>query len=353
MRHLRTAKWDSQMNTSSSPGDKTSRSAVRGSSPFSKTVAVLIMVVGAGLIAITLFYNLFTAGPAFEKLIIDFRPVLTQSSINTSRAEIESLSAVEKEFTNKLNPALTQLLKMTPEDFNAYLTQSFPAVAAGMDALPTDIAALNTLIDTLESERPLFMSAEDFPTENIPATTIAWVVVGAGLSLFLIGLLMLALPRVGAALAVLIGLLLLIAPFALSLPAKGADVDQLKANLAPIYTQKLISDANGAVATIEAMGEEMQSAMLPALATQLTMDSMELQSFIAINFPATAKALQAIPVSMQRFNSTAHIFDTNFANFNTIKPVSFVNLIMALIACGTFVALLGMLVVLKRGRYLD
>ena len=350
MRHLRTARWDSEMNTGLIPGGGTSWPTSTHSGPFSKTVAVLVMAIGAGLIAITFFYNLFAVGPAFENLTVDFRPALAQSSIDTARADIESLSAVEKEFTNKLIPALNQLLVMTPGEFNAYFSQNFPSVAGGMNELPTVVPTFNALIDTLDSQRTLFASADTIPTKDLPATTVPWTFFGAGLLVFLIGFLMLALPKTGAVAAVLVGLLFLLAPFAFSLPTKGADADQLNANLKPIYTQTLVTDASAAVAVIEAMGNQMQSAMLPSLATQLKMDSEEFHTFIAINFPATANALQTMPTSMQRFKLLVQIFDTNLANFNTLKPVSFIDLILILIACGALVALLGMLVLLKRRR---
>jgi hypothetical protein len=70
---------------------------------FSKLVAALVMLVGAGLVATTLISNLFAVGPAFENLITDFRPALTQQSLDTARADIASLSAVQTEFTSKLN----------------------------------------------------------------------------------------------------------------------------------------------------------------------------------------------------------------------------------------------------------
>ena len=308
------------------------------------------MLIGAGLVAVTLISNLFAVGPAFENLIVDFRPALTQNSIDTARADIQGLSAVEKEFTNKLIPALSQQLKMTPGEFNEYLSQNFPSVAAGMNELPTVIPTFTGLIDTLDSQRPLFASADAIPTPDLPATTVPWAIFGAGLIVFLIGLFMLALPKTGAVAAVLVGLLLVFTPIVLSLQTNGADADQLNANLKPIYTQTLVSNATGAVTAIEAMGNQMQSALLPALATQLEMDSEELATFIAINFPATAKALQTMPASMERFNSLVQIFDTNLSNYNTLKPVGLVNLIVILMVAGGLVALLGMLVLLKRRR---
>lgn len=292
--------------------------------------------------------NLFAVGPAFENLIVDFRPALTQSSIDTARADIAGLSAVQTEFTTKLAPALSQQLKMTPDQFNGFVSQHFPAVAAGMSALPTVVPTFNGLIDTLDQQRPLFASADAIPTKDLPATTVPWAMFGAGFLVFLIGLLMLRSPKAGGASAIVVGLLLLLMPVALSLPAKAADADQLNANLKPVYTQELVTNATGALATVGAMGDEMQTAMLPALATQLKMTPEQLQTFLGTNFPATAQALQTMPASMERFNGLVKVFDKNLANYNTLKPVGLANLILILMVAGGLVAALGALTVLKR-----
>jgi len=83
------------------------------------------MLVGAGLVATTLISNLFAVGPAFENLITDFRPALTQQSIDTAHADIAGLAAVQTEFSTKLVPALSQQLKMTPDQFNGFVSQNF------------------------------------------------------------------------------------------------------------------------------------------------------------------------------------------------------------------------------------
>ena len=316
----------------------------------SKVIAVLVMLVGAGLIVITLVSNLFAVGPAFENLIVDFRPALTQSSIDTARADIARLSAVQQEFTTKLAPSLSQQLKMTPTQFNDFVTQKFPAVAAGMGALPVAVPTFNGLINTLDKQRSLFASADAIPTKSLPATTVPWALFGAGFLVFLIGLLMLRSPKAAGAAAIVVGLLLLVAPVALSLPAKAADADQLNANLKPVYTQALVTNATGALQTIGAMGNEMQTTMLPTLATQLKMTPPQLQAFLGSNFPATAQALQTMPASMQRFNGLVKVFDQNLANYNTLKPVGLARLILILMVAGGLVAGLGALTVLKGRR---
>ena len=306
------------------------------------------MLIGAGLVAITLISNLFAVGPAFENLITDFRPALTQSSIDIARNDIAGLSAVQTEFTAKLAPALSRQLKMTPTQFNGFISQNFPAVAAGMSALPSAVPTFNGLINTLDQQRPLFASADAIPTKSLPATTVPWMMFGAGLLVFLIGLSMLRSPKAGAAAAIVVGLLLLVMPIALSLPTKAADADQLNANLKPIYTQTLVTNATGALATIGAMGNQMQTKMLPALATQLKMTPQQLQAFLGSNFPATAQALQTMPASMERFNALVKVFDKNLTNYNTLKPVGLAKLIWTLMIAGGLVTTLGVIVSVKR-----
>jgi len=302
------------------------------------------------LVAITLISNLFAVGPAFENLIVDFRPALTQTSIDTARNDIAGLSAVQREFTTKLAPALSQQLKMTPTQFNGFISQNFPAVAAGMNALPSAVPTFNGLINTLDQQRPLFASADAIPTKSLPATTVPWAMFGAGLLVLLIGLLMLRSLKTGGIAAIIVGLLLLFAPIALSLPTKASDADKLNANLKPVYTQALVTNATGALATIGAMGNEMQTKMLPALATQLKMTPADLQTFLASNFPATAQALQTMPASMERFNGLVKVFDKNLPNYNTLKPVGLANLIWTLMISGGLVAGLGAVATLKRRK---
>ena len=347
--HDRLTRWGTGMTTTASKPEISKATPFSGNGLFSKVVASLVMLIGVGLVTLTLINNLFAVGPAFEHLIVDFRPALTQSSIATARADIAGLSAVQTEFSSKLAPTLGAQLKMTPTQFNGFISQNFPAVATGMAALPTVVPTFNGLINTLDQQRTLFASADSIPTKSLPATTVPWALMGAGIVVLLIGFLMFRSPKVGGATAIIIGLLLLIAPITLSLPSKAADADTLNANLKPVYTQTLVTNAAGALATIGAMGTEMQTKMLPALATQLKMTPQQLQTFLGSNFPATAQALQTMPASMQRFNGLVKIFDKNLANYDTLKPVGLARLIWILMGAGGLITALGAITIL-RGR---
>jgi hypothetical protein len=109
--------------------------------------------------------------------------------------------------------------------------------------------------------------------------------------------------------------------------------------LKPIYTQELIDGANTSLAVVGAMGEEMQTKMLPDLATQLGMTADELNTFMGQNFPATAAAMQAMPESMPRFDGFVGIFEANLDNYMTIQPVAFTPIIWILLVGGVLIML--------------
>ncbi len=303
--------------------------------------AVIVMLVGVVLIGTTVMNNLFKVGPAFENLTAGFRPVLTAQAIETARADVAALGAAGIEFQTAVVPAMADRLGMTPEAFQAFVGERFPGVADGMAALPQIVPTFSGLIDTLDAQRGVFASADAIPTSSIPATTIPWALLIAGIVSLALGLFMWFVPRAGGIVAIALGAALVAVPFALSLPSKASDADQMNANLQPVYTPALITQAGGAVTTVGTMGTEMSDTMLPALADTLGMTAPELQTFLGDNFPATAAALQTMPASMERFQGLVRTFDTNLANYDTLKPVSFAPIIWTVIAAGAVLFVMG------------
>jgi hypothetical protein len=316
----------------------TGRSSAGGST---RIAAAIVMLVGLALIGTTIVNNLFAVGPAFEDLIDDFRPVLTDEAIQTARDDVAALGAAGEEFQTSVAPAMAQQVGMTPDAFQAFVGEQFPAVSQGMAALPQIVPTFSGLIDTLDAQRDLFASADAIPTENLPATTIPWALLIAGILSVALGVFMWFSPRSGGVVAIVLGAALVVVPLALSLPTKAADADQLNENLRPVYTQELVDQANAAVATVGAMGNEMTDTMLPALAQQLGMSNEELQAFVGQNFPATAAALQNMSDSMGRFQGLALTFEANLDNYDTLEPVSFEPIIWTVIIGGAVMFLMG------------
>lgn len=305
-----------------------------------KVIAGLIVLSGAALVAMTLIVNLFKVGPAFERLTDNFRPVMTQSSIQSVRSDVNGLSAAGKEFQTKLAPALATQLNLTPAQFQALMAQ-FPAVAAGVTAIPKVVPTFNGLVTTLDQQRPLFASADAIPTKNLPATTLPWGLLVAGLAAIGVGVYAWFAPRRGAVVSLVLGGVLVAVPLIMNLPQKASDADQMNANLKPVYTQQLITQATSALTTMGAMGTEMQTKMLPALATQLHMSPAQLDVFLSNNFPALTSALRELPASMGRFEDVIATFQQELKDYQTLKPVELVPIVWTVIGVGGALMLLG------------
>jgi uncharacterized membrane protein YphA (DoxX/SURF4 family) len=301
----------------------------------------LVILVGVVFIVVTLINNLFAVGPAFEEMITDFRPLLAEESLNTARADVAVLEAAGEEFQTAVAPGMAEALGMTPEEFAGMVQGQYPAVAQGMQALPEITATFSGLIDTLDSQRALFESADAIPSDDLPATTVPWIITISGLLAIAAGVMLFMPGRVWAIVAVVLGAVLLIATFALNLPQKAADADELNENLAQIYTQELIDGATGSLAIVGAMGEEMQTKMLPDLAAALGMSPDELNAFMGQNFPATAAAMQSMPESLPRFEGFVGTFAMNLDNYETIQPVSFTPIIWMMVIGGILILLAG------------
>jgi len=330
------------MSSQTATSEPSTPAKTKGVSKGRKAAGIVVVVVGAVFLVTTFVNNLFEVGPAFEEMIDDFRPLLAEESIQTANEDIAMLAASGEEFTTRIGPEMAAALGMTPEEFGAMVQTNFPDVATGMAALPQITETFAGLIDTLDSQRALFQSADEIPTQDLPATTVPWSILLAGILVIVVGLVMFFVPgRVGSILAVVLGGLLIIVPLILNLPQKAADADELNANLEPIYTAELVAGAEQALGTVAAMGTQMQNEMLPALAQQMGMSQDELNQFLGANYPATAGALQTLPEALGRFTVFVETFANNLDNYETLKDVKFVPIIWTIILGGVVVVLAG------------
>lgn len=313
------------------------------------TLPGLVILVGAVLIAVALLRNLFAVGPAFESMIKDFRPWLTDDSITALRTDLGGLEAAVDEFQTAMVPALSQQLGMTPEAFGGMMSTQFPAVATGMATVPQAAGSFGGIIDLLDVQQENFASADAIPTTGLPATTVPWGMVLAGALAISFGLLMASRKaRVGAIAVLVLGVLLVVAPLGLSLLDKAQGADDLNAALKPVYNAELVGGASGALEVIGAMGAEMSESMLSGLGGMLGMDEAQVGAFLGANFPAVAGALGTLPDAMGRFTGMVGAFADNLDNYDTLKPVAFVPIVWTLIAAGGALAILGGLGLMRR-----
>lgn len=134
------------------------------------------------------------------------------------------------------------------------------------------------VVGTLEAELSRFADADAIPSSSLPATTVPWGLLIAGIVLLVLGgMMILRSGRVAATAAVVVGALLVVVPLVLSLPTKASSADTMNDNLEPVYTREMLDGASGALTVVGAMGTQMQEEMLPALGTQLGMDETQLK----------------------------------------------------------------------------
>jgi hypothetical protein len=292
--------------------------------------------IGVVLILMSFTTRLFTVAPAFERLTDDFRPEMKAATLSQLRQDVGGLSAVGAEFSTKAVPQLATALNMTPAQFSGVMGQQFPAVAAGLQRIPQVTQEFNGVLNVLSEERSRFEDADAIPTSSLPATTVPWALAGAGV--LCIAVAFIVPRRRGAATAVVLGLAMVVAPLLLSLPAKADAADTMNSHLKPVYTAQLVSGAKQSLAGMQAMGAELQTKMVPALAQMLHMSSAQVQGYLAQNFPTVTAALGSMPATLGRFETMVNTFDRSLDNYDTANGTELVPIVWALLAAGLLAA---------------
>ena len=308
-----------------------------------KVAGVIVALVGVVFLGSVIVNDLFSVGPAFERMSDGFRPAMQPEPIAALKQDLAGLQAVSDEFGTTAVPTISQALQMTPEDFMTFMGTEFPDVATGVEQLPAIVSSFEGVIGTLEAEQERFADADAIPTSSLPATTVPWGLAVAGVLLLVIGGVMVLRPGKAIAIAaVIVGALLVAAPLLMSLPGKAASADTMNENLEPVYTAEMLEGATQSLTVVGAMGTQMTQEMLPALGQQLGMDEAALQSFLQENLPAMAGAMAAMPDAMGRFSQTVETFQAHLDDYDTLKPVAFVPIVWTMIIGGAVALLAGL-----------
>ena len=306
-----------------------------------RIAAVVTIVVGIALIVTTFANSLFSVGPAFEEMVDDFRPIMTDEAIATARADLQLLGDATTEITTAAIPALAQQLGTDPAGFQAIMAQQFPDVATGLEQLPSILPTFNGLIDTLDEQQENFASADEIPTKDLPATTVPWGLLLVGLAAIGTGVFMWFRSRLGSFIALGLGVAVVVVSLLFSLLGKAGDADDLNDALEPVYTVQTVDGASAALIVVQDMGNEMNREMLPFLAQQLGMQPEELQAFLGTSFPSMAAALGSMPDALARFELLSDTFRANLDNYDTLQPVRFSPIVITLVIGGVVIALAG------------
>jgi hypothetical protein len=142
---------------------------------------------------------------------------------------------------------------------------------------------------------------------------------------------------------VVLGFLMIVAPFALGLPAKASagqdmmdgfrpvmqpanvektatyynDVFVPLGGVVPALTKDNIAKFNGYVQGFTAMGVDAQN-LVPALAQAMSMTPEQVQAFMGAQFPAMSQMLSALPTMQQDFTDLMGLMESNVAIFEQV-----------------------------------
>lgn len=320
-------------------GRKTSTVPVPEEESMSKRLPAFgVLAIGVVVLIVLFANNLFTVGTAFEELTDAFRPIMTDEAIATAEADVAGLGAVADEFNTQVAPAVAQSLQMSPEELSAFLGQNYPAVAAGVSALPEIVPQFTDVVGLLAEQQSNFESADAIPTTSLPANTVPWIILLIGVAAVLAAIYMLGPSERAWLMATLFGVVVVALSLLLSFLPKSSAADDLNDALREEYNAELVAGSAQAIGVVGAMGQQMQAELLPDLATQLQMNEEQMAGFLS-QFPATEAALGGLEDSLDRFQAMVTAFDGQLDNYNTIKdtrlyPISLLILIAGLLAIG-------------------
>ena len=301
-----------------------------------------VVIIGVALIVIVFANDLFTVAPAFEELTDEFGATVMQVDIiSTAEGDVAVLDAVSVEFGEKIVPTLSEAMGMDAASFTAFVGENYTAVAAGVAALPQVTQQFTGVMELMNSQLDNFEQADAIPTSSLPATTLPWIILLIGIAAIIIGVVLFFNFRVGAILAIVLGVVVVASSVLLNLVDKAGAADDMNEAFKPAYTQELVTGSEQALLVVGAMGQEMSTEMLPALAQQLGMSAEELGQFMAANFPATAEAMQTLEPTMERFTVMVGAFDSQLENYNTIKDTVLQPIAWAVLIGGALILILG------------
>jgi hypothetical protein len=310
-----------------------------------------VLAIGVIVLIVLFANNLFTVGTAFEELTDEFRPIMTDEAIAAAKADVAGLGAVSEEFNTQVAPAVAEALQMTPDELNTFLGTNFPAVAAGVAALPGIVDQFTSVVALLEQQQSNFEQADQIPTSNLPASSVPWIILLIGVGALLVGIVMLGRSNYAWLVATGFGVLVVALSLLLSFLPKSSAADDLNAALKPVYTPELVAQSAQALGVVGAMGQQMQEEMLPALAQQLQMDEAGMEAFLS-QFPATAAALEGLSGSMERFQTMVTAFDSQLENYDTIKNTELYPIALLVLVSGLLIVVCGiwLFIVARRER---
>jgi hypothetical protein len=318
----------------------------------SRLAALLLVLAGAGLCAVTLAQHTGPAASPFAQVVRHFEPVMTQQGVDQLRADLAVVDAGDKGLTGQALPALARATGRTPQQLQAGLSARYPQVATGLQQLPAITAGFSGFADLLQAQLGDFHAVADIPVDGVEPTVIPPALLGLGALLVLLGLGLLARPRSArvAGAALLLGVVVVATVLTASLPQKADASARLKTALAPVLTRSAITADRAALSVMAGLSAQLQTELLPQTAAALHETPAQLAGQLVAASPALGTLLQQLPQVQARFTGLVDLLDTNLEPWQQASRPSLVVLVRVLLAVAVTAAGAGLLVLSGRRR---
>ena len=299
--------------------------------PSRRTIVLgAITAIGALLFLFPLTTGMLGKTQGVETLTGDLRASFEPAALAQTRADMNTVQAMSDQLQAQTLPDLPNALGMSPQQFQDYMGQNFPDVASGTAQLNTILPKFQTLVTGLETQAPNFLAADQIPTSTLPSTVVPYLflVPGAVLVLLAGGALLLGrgrdgngLSRPALAVSVVVGLVFVVAPLVLAVPAKARAVDDLTAAFGTVFTDSGVAAVRSDMTVIAKMSDQLQTQTVPALASALKMDSTQFQDFMGQNYPDVATGMGQLNDILPRFEALVTGMENNVDSFQLAASI--------------------------------
>lgn len=262
-----------------------------------RVVAVIAIVVGIGLVVTDLSYSFFARAKGGEHITDRFRTTMSSEGLAALDQNFSTIKGLGNEFINDAAPAFARDLGMSQAEFAKLVGDNFPATAQALTAVPPAIALVDPVIPRLQASHDDFQKVDSIPGLGLPIQAVPWMMVivavllvGGGIAALLLSRSILPTVAIGV-----VGLAMLVVPFALKLPSKAAAADRI-VNVGDASLSRRAADtATATVALLDKLVPEVQTKVVPTLAAKLHTTPEKLGATIAANYPGVAKGLTDWP----------------------------------------------------------
>lgn len=277
---------------------------------------VMMLLIGLGLVAAPIIFQMYERAPKGADMIDDFRPYMTEERIDLFQGYLEEIDAANAE---SIDPLRASLIASGAIDAAEY-GRSFPSVALLNDEWPAIQEDMDDLLGRMEISLDDYAAVDAMP--NFKLYPWFFLVTGAMIA----GLAGWGLwsERHGGGLhrwliwaIVGIGLAVALSPIVFQMFNRAPQGGDMIEEFRPMMTRERVQDIQGYFITIGAAEAELRAGVLPFAAEVEGSTPEEL----AAEYPAIAEFSEDWPEIVREFGAMIAVMSDNVDNFDAVAAL--------------------------------